>query len=164
MKTRTLTAARLREVLTYDPATGLFTRKFGKGRGVPTRGTLHHSGYRFLCVDGVTHLAHRAAWLYVTGVLPEGDLDHRDLDKSNNRFANLRPCDDSNNQANTARKSDNTSGYKGVCWNDNSSKWQAGIKKDGKSRHLGLFDCPVAAHLAYVVASDRQYGEYARAA
>lgn len=164
MRTHTLTAARLRELLDYDPLTGLFTRKRGRGKGVPTLGTLHHTGYRFLGVDGVTHLAHRLAVLHVTGALPDGDIDHRDLNKSNNRFANLRPCDDSSNQANIARKSDNTSGYKGVCWNAKSGKWQAGIKRAGRSSHLGLFNCPVAAHLAYVVAADSHYGEYARAA
>ncbi|MCC2649895.1 MAG: hypothetical protein K0R61_7 [Microvirga sp.] len=164
MKTLALTADRLRQVLHYDPDTGLFTRLFGKGRGKPTRGTLHHTGYLFIGVDGVTHLAHRLAWLYVTGEHPPEDVEHRDLDKANNRFANLRECNDSTNQANTKPRPGNTSGYKGVCWNKKSNKWQAGIKKDGKSHHLGLFDCPVAAHLAYATAADRIHGEYARAA
>lgn len=164
MRTHTLTAARLREVLDYDPHSGLFTRKNGKGKGVPRLGTLHHTGYRFIGVDGVTHLAHRLAWLHVTGMMPNGDLDHRNLNKSDNRYVNLRVCDDSLNQANVAPKRDNKSGYKGVCWNEKAGKWQAGIKKAGKSFHLGLFDCPAAAHLAYSMEANRQYGEFARPA
>jgi hypothetical protein len=155
MNTRSLTLERLRAVLNYNPETGVFTRD-GK-----VAGCRHRAGYIVITIDQVQHSAHRLAWLYVTGVNPDHDIEHRDLDKSNNRFANLRPCNDSTNQANTRRPLRNTSGHKGVTWHKGVGKWQASI---ARGKYLGIFDCPVAAHLAYVVAADRLYGEYARAA
>src|SRR5687768_12460870 len=98
MTTHSLTAERLRSILQYDPETGAFTRD---GRSV---GTLAARGRITIKIDGVRHYAHRLAWLYVTGVHADGDLDHRDVDGTNNRFANLRECHDSTNQANRKRQ------------------------------------------------------------
>lgn len=156
MLTRTLTAERLRSRLHYDPETGIFTRN-----GAPT-GRLNRDGYIMLSIDDVDHQAHRVAWLYVAGNHPDDDIDHRDLDRTNNRFANLRECNGSQNRANIGTPANNTSGFKGVTRHKSAKKWQAKIQHDGKAIYLGLHDCPVAAHLAYALAAERIYGEFAR--
>ena len=63
---------------------------------------------------------------------------------------------------NKKRPSNNKSGFKGVC--QVGDKWQAGIKHQGKSIHLGWHDTPEEAHAAYVAAASRIFGEFARAA
>ena len=153
-----LTVERLRQVLDYDPETGAFTWK-GNGRNA---GGLSARGYILICIDRRRYYAHRLAWLHVKGEWPADFLDHEDLDKANNRFANLRSCSKSQNHANRRRLSNNTSRFKGVCWNGQASKWKAAITINHKHHHLGHFDCPVAAHLAYSVAADKTFGEFGR--
>lgn len=163
MKTHAITADRVRELLDYNRETGVFVWRAGARAG-RAAGTRHHSGYRFIKVDQVVHLAHRLAWLYVTGEIASSDLDHKNRDKADNRFDNLRLCDDSTNQANTSISKRNTSGHKGVCWNAKAGKWQAGIKRGGRSHHLGLFSEVSAASAAYRAASQMHFGQFARAA
>ena len=88
-------------------------------------------------------------------------IDHRNGDGLDNRRENLRPATHSQNQANRRRLPTNTSGYKGVTWNKKSAKWQAGIKVDGRSFHLGLHDTAQAAGDAYAAAAVRHFGEFA---
>ena len=87
-----LEALRLRELLSYDPDTGLF--RWSKNKGSKDAGELagcvSPKGYILIGIDGCLYLAHRLAWLYVHGEFPEKDIDHRDQDKSNNRICNLR--------------------------------------------------------------------------
>ncbi|MES2432986.1 MAG: HNH endonuclease [Pseudomonadota bacterium] len=85
-----LTQKRLREVLNYDPPTGIFT--FAKGRRKGTvAGTKHDDrGFRKVAIDGERHLLHRLAWLWMTGVMPRWNIEHRDRDRTNNRWSNLR--------------------------------------------------------------------------
>lgn len=151
--------------LAYSPKTGLFTRLTCRGNQKPgsIAGAFVTGGVR-IRVCGQPFLAHRLAWLCVHGEWPEGDLDHINGNSRDNRIANLRPCDDSQNQANRKLSSLNTSGFKGVCWNAKSGKWQAGIKVRGKSYHLGLFTDPAEAHAAYLKAAHEFFGEFARAA
>jgi hypothetical protein len=87
--------------------------------------------------------------------------DHRDCDRLNNQKHNLRQVTYAQNSANRLIGVANTSGYKGVTWNKQSRKWQAGIKKDGKSKHLGLFEDPKEAHAAYCEAAKELFGEFA---
>jgi hypothetical protein len=89
-------------------------------------------------------------------------VDHANGDGLDNRRANLRLATNSQNQANRHRLSLNTSGYRGVCWNSGCRKWQAGIKKMGRSYHLGLYDTPQVEALAYDRAAREMFGQYAR--
>lgn len=162
-----LTAERLREVLHYDPETGVFTWLVKTSNRVHVgrvAGTSHKIGYRMIAIDGHLYYAHRLTWFYMTGKWPNAALDHGNLDKDDNRFANLREATMSQNLANTRARSDNTSGLKGVGWDERRGKWMARITTRGKRRHLGRFDCPAAAHLAYVVAAHKHFGEFARSA
>lgn len=160
-----ITAQELRAKWNYDPSTGLFTAKTG-GHGLRAGdaiGCPHASGYLVTKTNGRQYSLHRLAWLYMHGEWPPGDLDHRDKDKTNNRIGNLRPCNDSQNQANRGLMATNKSGRSGVCWVERSKKWQAGIKVDGKSRHLGWFDDLEDAARAYAAAKIEAHGEFAPA-
>lgn len=162
-----LTAERLREVLHYDPDTGIFTRKVKVGRhGSGTiAGTTSKRGYVLIKIDGgVPALAHRLAWLYMTREWPERQVDHWDMDKSNNRWSNLREATHMQNMANRPAQSNNSIGLKGVSRHTQTGRWVSQISVNKKSHFLGIFDCAPAAHFAYVIANDIHRGEFARSA
>jgi hypothetical protein len=161
-----LTQAQLREVLYYDPETGFFTRLVRGGRCPvgDVAGYVRPDGYRIIRVKGRNYRASRLAWLYMTGEWPAAYVDHINCVRYDNRWINLRPADATQNMGNARKAADNTSGYKGVCWVAYRRKWKAQIGRNGESRHLGYFDCPAAAHAAYVAAAEKRFGEFARAA
>ena len=159
-----LTVERLRELLHYDPETGVFRWRITRcGRAMcgNTVGTNNGRGYLRVAIDGRSYLLHKLAWLYVYGQWPAGRTDHDDRNTTNNRINNLRPATDSQNQANARRRSDNKSGYKGVHWYVRSRKWCSAIKVNGKRVHLGYFRSPQEAHAAYCAAATKNYGEFA---
>ena len=171
-----LTAAEVRAVLHYDPVTGIFTWRYRPDRRPEwnTRyagkeaGAIKHGGspdlrYRVIRLNDVLYRAHRLAWLYVKGSWPPGDIDHEDGDGLHNWWTNLRPADTSQNAANASMRSDNVSGFKGVSFDTRSQKYRAQIQHRGIRHELGLHDTPELAHAAYVKASVRLNGEFARA-
>jgi hypothetical protein len=89
-------------------------------------------------------------------------VDHRDLDRTNNRWNNLRRATRSTNAANTRRQRNNTSGFKGVYPHHKTGRWYAQIRKDGRGYYLGSFATPQAAHEAYAAAARELFGEFAR--
>jgi hypothetical protein len=89
-------------------------------------------------------------------------VDHINSDGLDNRRVNLRPATNRQNQQNTRRRSDNTSGYKGVHWHALRGRWRAEITTDSRRIHLGLFDDPIQAARAYDEAANRYFGEFAR--
>lgn len=151
-----LTFERLREVLDYDPLTGVFSWRVRlSNRGVVgTRaGTPLKGGYVAIRIDGVRYLAHRLAWLYTHGSWPPALIDHKDRDPSNNRLANLRPATRLENHQNLNPRRANTSGFTGVSRCPvNPSKWRAGITYAQRQHYLGRFDTPEEAHAAYLAA------------
>lgn len=98
----------------------------------------------------------------MTGEWPDKRMDHRDLDRSNNRWSNLRLASNTENGANRAKGKNNTSGHKGVSWCKNRQKWQAGIKINYRRKALGRFDTKEEAAAAYAVAAQELFGEFAR--
>lgn len=159
-----LTQDYLKELLSYYPEYGMFTWnvarsnriKVGDIAGCYEKGV----GYIIIRIDCVNHRAHRLAWLYIYGYMPDKFVDHIDLDKSNNKLRNLRLVDSVQNNMNMPTRSDNTSGYRGVHWNKQCNKWQAIIQKNGVIKHLGLFSSAEDAALAYRTASLELFGEY----
>jgi len=91
-------------------------------------------------------------------------IDHRDCNGLNNRRENLRTATVAENNRNHRTRKNNTSGFKGVSLHKQSQRWQASIWADRKIRHLGSFDTPEAAHLAYVAASAELHGDFGRVA
>lgn len=158
-----LTHERLKELLHYDPETGVFTHlTSGRGRGRKAGARAGcFGGYTRVGVCGRVYRAHRLAWFYVYGVWPREQLDHINLDISDNRLANLREATVAQNGANCQARRRNKCGKKGVS--KLKGKWRAQIFKNKRQVHLGLFATAEEAHSAYIAAARDHYGEFARA-
>lgn len=141
-----ITAEQLRELLIYDPETGIFTRNDGEPAG-----TTHATGYIDIRVDGLKYRAHRLAWLYMTGSFPVGVVDHRDGARANNRWNNLRDVTQFVNMQNQRLpRADSRSGLLGVT--AHQGRWRASIKVDGRRIYLGTYQEPEEAQAAYLSA------------
>ncbi len=159
-----LTAERLKQLLHYDPETGIFVWRIGRQGHLAgaVAGVLRPDGRILIGVDRERHFAHRLAWLYMTGKFPAMDLDHEDLNPANNRFVNLREATASQNQRNQRRPIHNTSGLKGVSFHNQRKRWMAQIKIKGRGIYLGLFDTKEEAHAAYCSAATKAEPDFAR--
>jgi hypothetical protein len=150
---------RLKELLHYDPLTGIFTRKVrtAQRHQVGDRADFiisggNQVGYYRVTVDSVRYMAHRLAWFYVHGVWPAEDIDHKDGDRGNNRIDNLRDVTNQVNRENIRKpRKDNESGFLGVVFHAPTNRWRARIQLNGKGRHIGLYDTAEEAHQAYLV-------------
>lgn len=139
--------ARLLQLLSYDPDSGLFTRlkDFGKGRRYKAgevAGCLDkHEGYVRIKLDGRHYWAHRLAWFYVHGEWPQHDIDHKDQIRHHNWFSNLRAVTRAENLQNqiqaTARSK---SGVRGVFWDSARCKWRVCISVGNKNKDVGRYD------------------------
>jgi hypothetical protein len=159
-----LTQARLKELLHYNPDTGVFTWLASPRGGWAGKTAGYASnGYRRLRINERQYLAHCLAWLYMTGSWPSKQIDHINADRSDNRISNLRLATRSQNGANARRRVDNTSGAKGVSWHRITGKWSASLAVNGRQYHLGLFDSTAEASAAYAAAAERHFGQFARA-
>lgn len=99
----------------------------------------------------------------ILDVGPAMQCDHRDCDSLNNRRANLRECTLFENARNRKIAKRNASGFKGVVFHPALKKWRAVITADHKRYHLGCFETPEEAHVAYVHAAQLHHGEFGRA-
>lgn len=160
-----LTAERLRELLRYDPATGVFTWLCKRGENDVSgkmAGVLNNERRRVIRVDYRMYYAHRLAWLYMTGEWPADKVDHRDGDPSNNRWSNLRAATGPQNGWNMRRNVRNTSGVKGVTYVKRWRNWRAMVTANGRARLVGDFKSKSAAEAAIRVARENLHGEFAR--
>jgi len=152
MATAILSAALLRELLHYDPETGVFTWRVGRqgSAGVGSvAGDMNQRGYWRICVDYRRYQANVLAWFYMTGVWPTHDVDHKNGVRHDNRWDNLRPATRAvNNQNQRRARTDNKSGFLGVS--PNRKKWAASITVDGSKTHLGSYDTPEEAYSVYL--------------
>lgn len=154
MSKRDLTAETLREHLSYDPGTGVFTRRKSNTNAVKAgtvAGSLARNGYVTIMVNGHMYKAHRLAWLYVYGVWPAHHIDHINGVKHDNRIANLRDVPMSINAQNL-RAAKRANPYLGVSYHKAHNNWRATIKINGRYKHLGSFDTPEDARDAYLEA------------
>lgn len=151
-----LTQDRLRHLLHYDPDTGVFIRLVALCNRVKVgdvAGGNNGDGYVKIRVDGKLYFAHCLAWLYMVGQWPSHEVDHRDTDRANNRWANLRATDDEANSQNRRKAHSNSkSGLLGVSWETRGKVWVAQIMVKGKNHRLGRFTTPEEAHQAYLTA------------
>jgi hypothetical protein len=132
---------RVNELFIYEPETGIFRRKIDSryAKAGTVAGCLSTQGYWRLWVDGKHQLAHRIAFLFVNGRLPNEQIDHINGIKTDNRIANLREVSNQENGRNRKRQSNNKSGVNGVCWDAKRNRWQARITASGVNKHLGYF-------------------------
>ncbi|RKZ94516.1 MAG: HNH endonuclease [Gammaproteobacteria bacterium] len=142
MNPHKLTHGRLKELLRYDPTTGVFTWRVNKGaRGVAgcVVGCKHPQGYLVVRLDGNLFRLHRLAFLYMTKVLPSRQVDHQNHIRSDNRWTNLALVSNRVNHMNMKLSANNSSGCTGVHWNKQNANWNARIQVRGKHTHLGCF-------------------------
>lgn len=112
--------------------------------GKEALGSVGVTGAKSGCVLGKPILAHRAAWVLHYGKWPDGEIDHINGVRTDNRICNLRDVDKGGNQRNATRRKDNTSGYAGVYkW---KKRYLAHIRIDGKLKVIGRFDTAEEAH------------------
>ena len=141
-----------RDFLNYNRDTGELTwrvsRRGTKGKGSIAGSTKGSGGYRLVCIAGKQMLAHRLIWFFNYGYIPT-EIDHIDRCRDNNRISNLRECNGTENNLNQGLRKNNTSGYTGVYWHKADKKFISRIQFKGKTIHLGGFDCPNEAYLAY---------------
>jgi len=156
----------LKKHLHYDPKTGIFTRKISRAsvKYGDTAGCLSGSGYLYIGVCGHYFRAHRLAWLYTYGYLPENDIDHINKIKTDNRIENLREVSRACNRFNIGNQKNSSTGVKGVHYTNIGGYyyWLAHIRINNKLRNLGYykdFDEAVCARLAAEQCLDRRYCE-----
>lgn len=153
-----ITAERLRELLSYDPETGLFHWRisYRRTKTGDRAGAFSH-GYVAIMTDGYLNRAHRLVWLYVHGRWPLNQIDHVNGNRADNRLENLREADSKiNGQNKQVAQANNTTGFLGVSFK--RKKFRARIKVNGRQLALGSFNTPEAAHEAYLIAK-RQHHE-----
>ena len=155
-----LTQDRLRELLHYNPDTGVFTwlvSRQGSGAKPGKRaGVVGRNGYVYIGVDRGRYLAHRLAFLFMDGAIPPELVDHKDGDKQNNRWANLRHANKRLNAQNIRVAAPRSkTGLLGASFStrNKTNPWLAQIKKpDGATKNLGYYATPEEAHAAYLAA------------
>ena len=149
-----MTAEELREVLQYDPLTGIFTwksRQGGRALAGAIAGQVKDKGYRSIQFKGAQYLEHRLAWLYVHGEMPANHIDHIDCVKNNNRICNLRDITRAENYQNIKKAtSKNPTKLLGVHPASRGSMFYAAITINKVQKHIGSFKTKELAHEAYL--------------
>ena len=147
-----ITQERLKELLSYDPLTGVFlwmVKRCNKRPG-DVAGCNKNRNYTVVYVEGRFYRAHRLAWFYMTGGWAE-EIDHKNGIKTDNSFSNLRDVTHSVNGQNQRKaRSDNKLGFLGVS--KRRGGFRSVIKANGKYLHLGDFKTPELAYSAYLEA------------
>jgi hypothetical protein len=162
-----LTQAHLKTLLHYNPETGVLTwlpregsNSFNSRCAGKIAGSICPTGYLMIRIYNVQTSAHRLAYLFMEGRLPKC-IDHKNGNKSDNSWLNLRECTYSENLRNTGKKSHNTSGYKGVIWHKRCGKWHSRVGFNRKKHHIGYFNTPEEAARAYDKKAIELHGEFA---
>jgi hypothetical protein len=148
MATSLITQERLKSLLTYDPDTGEFRWRVDCGcraKAGNLAGTFTAKGYRYIRIERRGYMAHRLAWLYMTGGWPTAQVDHINRVKQDNRWGNLRAATNMENSQNQPRRRTNISGVTGVHFYPRYAKWCASIRANGKRTFLGYFDDKASA-------------------
>jgi len=169
-QSQSITVERLKELITYEPDTGIFrwrvslVRRGGKTKPGDVAGAPSHDGGWRLKLDTIEYVAGRIAFIYMTGRWPVGDVDHKDRNRSNNIWTNLRESTRSQNIANQGFFG-NSSGVKGVSYYPNSrltKKYRARIRVNGTLICLGYYLTADEAHKAYLQGAHEHFGQFAR--
>jgi hypothetical protein len=152
---------RVDSLLRYEFLTGKFYWKISRGRTAKSGSEAgsYSEGYIVIKIDGKSYKAHRVAHLLMTGSWPDGEPDHENRIRHDNRWENIKDLvsDRSESMGNQGIRTDNSSGMKGVTWHKRIQKWQSRIGM-GKLIHLGIFDDPSLAGLTYDAAAKIVWG------
>ena len=136
-----LTQERVRELFDYCVETGELVRKITTSNNAKKGAVLNtankHLGYIQISIQKVRYYAHRLIWLWHYGYFPENGIDHINRDRSDNRIENLREVSQLCNMRNTGNVATNTSGVKGVCWDNSRGLWSARVSLKDKTKSIG---------------------------
>lgn len=155
-----ITQEQLKELLDYNPDTGVFTWKVKHNKRMfagDIAGTLC-KGYIKLYINYKQYKAHQLAWLYLHGEYPIQSIDHINGINHDNRICNLRLADKFENAANRDVMKNNTSGFKGVT--KSRDKWKAQINYKNIKYNLGIFETPELASIAYENKAKELHGKF----
>jgi hypothetical protein len=159
-----ITQAELKEVLDYNPDTGVFTwKKTVNSRAVigSIAGHQDYNVYIQISIYGKKYRAHSLSFLYMTGEWPKELVDHINQIKDDNRWSNLREATVSQNNINSKKQKNNKSGYRGVYWDSKNKIWRVQIKYKSKHKYLGRYTDIKEAAEVYKKAALELYGEFA---
>jgi hypothetical protein len=141
----------------------------GNVENIVTGNTLHPvidtNGYKIVGLQiGKTRKWYRLHRIIALAFIPNPDnklcVDHVDNDRTNNNVSNLRWVTNQQNDFNRQISSNNTSGVKGVTWHKQKQKWQAQMKINGKSIHIGHYKTLEEAKQARQIKAIELFGEY----
>lgn len=152
-----LVAEEVRRILNYNPETGIFywkyrpecPKKWNTRRAGKVAGCMSRTGYININIPGHgPQRAHRLAWLYIFGHFPDGQIDHRNGIREDNRIDNLRIATPSDNALNKVMQKNNTSGFVGVSLDPQRKLWRARVSIHRVMHDIGFFHTPLEAHEA----------------
>lgn len=150
------------QFIEYHPESGMFRRKKFAQRGkTDFRGRVDHKGYLRTQVAGKPVLCHRLAWLMHYGSWPQGEIDHINGDRQDNRISNLRVCTHQQNNHNQPLRKTNTSGVKGVYWHAKQRKWRGQVCLNYKMHLTQGFDEIANAESAVIELRNKLHGDFA---
>ena len=163
---RKLTVETLRHLLDYNQDTGVFRWRYNmRTKAIGDVAGRNVRGYRKISINRESIYAHRLAWLFVYGEWPQGEIDHINRKRDDNRIENLRTATKSQNRHYAGLGKSNRSGFRGVHFSKTDKygkeRWRAQIKINGHRIHIGYFDIPEAAHEAYQAAAKHYFGDFA---
>ena len=168
-----LSAEQLRETVHYDPDTGRFTWRVRPSRWSPIHigdvaGKLNSEGYIELQIARRRYKAHRLAWLWMTGALPTHELDHKNRDRADNRWQNLREATPSQNRQNKCVAKRSFTGVKGVHLHRSrpgmgQTHWVAQARANGVCRRVRCYGFLDEAAEIYANLAKELHGEFFRA-
>ena len=157
VKLVSITQKELKDRYYYNPENGEFHSLIRNYATNKPAGHLDPQGYIRIGLLNKSYKAHRLAWLYMTGEWPKQQIDHKDRNKSNNSFINLREATNSQNMFNRKLNTKQTSG---VIWHKATGKWAVVISINKVRKHLGLFSDLELAELVAVEARSKHHKEF----
>lgn len=158
----TINQEQLKKVLKYNPDTGIFTWAASSRLVVAgEQAGWYDNGYLRIRIKDTAYRAHRLAFIYMLGREPIGHIDHKDTDRGNNRWDNLREDAERVNHWNRSMQANNTSGVKGVHWDKRKNKYIAQIQVKGRKKQVGAFSSLDDATKAIISYRKLVHGDFA---
>lgn len=165
-----ITQSELKYLLSYDPETGIFIWLVSKPPRISVgsiAGCVNKIGYYQITINRKQYLAHRLAWVYMTGEWPPNDIDHINGVRNDNRISNLRLATRSQNTTNQGAHSDNTTKLKGITkitWTNKDGtikvKYVAKCGLNNIHHYIGSYPTAELASAAYHAFAKLHHGEF----
>ena len=166
MSEHILTQAELKEFVCYSPDTGVFTWVKSSAKRIKVGSIAGNidDGYIKFKIKYKSYRAHRLAWLYMTGNFPDYglEIDHKNMNRSDNRWANLRIATKAQNMQNRNVFKNSKSGFKGVSWDKDQNRWRARMLINKINKHLGFSETAEGAYELYKSAAEKHHKSFAR--